>query len=190
MGRLTQKDKQGNWSLKGLEWKDLHAGALITQETYEALYGALRKLLDYEETGMAPGEIENINDFGKRSRGMSEKIRIEIEAALKKMYLDVANNYDVSDLHTDSDKVACVASRCRSVAVELIREIFRKHMNDGWIPVEERLPEDGTYLCTLKGELCGIEEPFTGMCGIENGIWDEDDCVIAWQQLPEPYKGV
>ena len=66
--------------------------------------------------------------------------------------------------------------------------IIRKHMNDGWISVEERLPEDGTYLCTLKGELCGIEEPFTGMCGIENGIWDEPDCVIAWRPLPEPYR--
>ena len=70
----------------------------------------------------------------------------------------------------------------------LVAEIIRKHMDDNWIPVEERLPEDGTYLCTLEGELCGIEEPFTGMCGIENGIWDEPDCVVAWQPLPEPYR--
>lgn len=66
--------------------------------------------------------------------------------------------------------------------------IIRKHMNDGWIPVQERMPEDGTYLCTLDGELCGIEEPFTGMCGIENGIWDEPGYVIAWKPLPEPYR--
>ena len=59
---------------------------------------------------------------------------------------------------------------------------------DGWIPVEERMPEDGTYICTLDGELCGLEEPFTGMCGIEKGIWDEPDCVIAWRPLPEPYR--
>ncbi len=58
----------------------------------------------------------------------------------------------------------------------------------GWIPVEERLPENGTYLCTLDGELCGIDEPFAGMCGIENGRWDEEGCVIAWMPLPEPYK--
>lgn len=58
-----------------------------------------------------------------------------------------------------------------------------------WIPVEERLPEDGTYLCTLDGELCGLDEPFTGMCGIENGKWDEEGCVIAWMPLPEPYQG-
>lgn len=73
------------------------------------------------------------------------------------------------------------------ISVGWVKEIIRKHMNDGWIPVEDRLPEDGTYLCTLAGELCGIEEPFTGMCGIENGIWDEPDCVIAWHPLPEPY---
>ena len=69
-----------------------------------------------------------------------------------------------------------------------IKDIIRKHMNDGWIPADERLPEDGTYICTLDGELCGLEEPFTGMCGIEKGIWDEPDCVIAWRPLPEPYR--
>ena len=78
-------------------------------------------------------------------------------------------------------------------------EIIRSHMdeakdtnapsNASWIPVEEKLPEDGTYLCTLDGELVGEQEPFTGMCGIENGKWDEEGCVIAWKPLPEPYKG-
>lgn len=58
----------------------------------------------------------------------------------------------------------------------------------GWIPVSERLPEDGTYITTLDGELVGQEEPFTGMCGIENGKWDDEDCVIAWMPLPKPYK--
>lgn len=61
-------------------------------------------------------------------------------------------------------------------------------MEQRWIPVAERLPEDGTYLTTLDGELVGQEEPFTGMCGIENGKWDEDGCVIAWMPLPEPYQ--
>lgn len=61
-------------------------------------------------------------------------------------------------------------------------------MEQRWIPVAERLPEDGTYLTTLDGELVGQEEPFTGMCGIENGKWDEDGCVIAWMPLPEPFR--
>lgn len=59
-----------------------------------------------------------------------------------------------------------------------------------WIPVAERLPEDGYYLATLDGELVGQEEPFTGMCGIENGKWDDEGCVIAWMPLPEPYREV
>lgn len=72
--------------------------------------------------------------------------------------------------------------------MEQAKHIIHKHMNDGWISVEERLPEDGTYLCTLLGKLAGQDEPFTGMCGIEKGVWDEEGSVIAWQPLPEPYR--
>ena len=76
------------------------------------------------------------------------------------------------------------------VSVEKAKEIIRSHMkNDGWIPVEKQgdPKKDGTYLCTFTGELCGIDEPFTGMCGYESGEWDEPDCVLAWQPRPEPY---
>lgn len=65
---------------------------------------------------------------------------------------------------------------------------YERAMQDKWIPVKERLPENGTYICTIKGELCGLDEPFTGMCGFENGKWDEEDCIIAWMPLPEPWK--
>ena len=71
---------------------------------------------------------------------------------------------------------------------ELQEAIEQDEKENGWIPVSERLPENGTYITTLDGELVGQEEPFTGMCGIENGKWDDEDCVIAWMPLPEPYK--
>lgn len=58
----------------------------------------------------------------------------------------------------------------------------------GWIPVTERLPEDGFYICTLDGELCGESKPLTGLCGIEKGVWDEPDMVSAWMPLPMPYE--
>ncbi len=122
MNRLTQKDDQGNWSLKGVAWESLYEGQVVTKELRERLYGALWKLMEYEDTGLTPEEVEQL------------------------------------------------------------KEIQR------WIPVEERLPENGTYLCTLDGELCGIDEPFTGMCGIENGKWDEEGCVIAWMPLSKPYQ--
>lgn len=70
----------------------------------------------------------------------------------------------------------------------LLADLEQDEKENGWIPVSERLPEDGTYITTLDGELVGQEEPFTGMCGIENGKWDDEDCVIAWMPLPEPYK--
>lgn len=70
----------------------------------------------------------------------------------------------------------------------LLTDLEQDEKENGWIPVSERLPKDGTYITTLDGELVGQEEPFTGMCGIENGKWDDEDCVIAWMPLPEPYK--
>ena len=79
------------------------------------------------------------------------------------------------------------------VPLEAVKQIIRKHMNDGWIPVEERLPEeDGFYLCTMDGKIVGEEEPFTGLSEFENGLWIDDDidyrCIIAWRPLPEPYR--
>lgn len=61
-----------------------------------------------------------------------------------------------------------------------------------WIPCSERLPEeDGFYLATCDGEICGKDGSFTGLAEYENGKWvdDEDDyqCVLAWMPLPEPY---
>lgn len=36
------------------------------------------------------------------------------------------------------------------VKMEDVRDIIRKHMNDGWISVEERMPEEyGEYLVTI-----------------------------------------
>lgn len=56
MGRLTIKDEQGNWALKGVKWNQLHAGETITQQVQEKIYGALAKLKDYEDSGMTPDE--------------------------------------------------------------------------------------------------------------------------------------
>ena len=37
------------------------------------------------------------------------------------------------------------------ISIGWVKDIIRKHMNDGWLPVEECLPEDGTdVLVVLK----------------------------------------
>ncbi len=62
-GRLTQKDEQGNWCVKGLPWEKLEAGTPITKKTQEKLYECLYKLMKYEETGLSPDEVERLNTF-------------------------------------------------------------------------------------------------------------------------------
>lgn len=66
MKRLTERDEQGNWSVKGLSWQQLYVGQVITKEVQEKLYGALCKLLDYEKTGLEPYEVEEMNNKVKQ----------------------------------------------------------------------------------------------------------------------------
>lgn len=89
-----------------------------------------------------------------------------------------------------------------AAAHEKDMNIIRKHMNDGWIPVEERLPEgkgnDGELIVTDKdgrvwsGIYYGItEETDEEPCFHK---WDEEmrycykPDVIAWRPLPDPYR--
>lgn len=107
-----------------------------------------------------------------------EKILEEIEQAKREPWYRL-NNYDVKH-KLDG-------------AINRIVDIIRKHMNDGWISVEEEQPEeDGFYMATMDGEIVGQEEPFVGLAEFENGKWidDEEDykCVIAWRPLPEPCR--
>ena len=62
MSKLTQKDEQGNWCIRGLPWRDIYPGAVITRNTYERIYGASQKLMEYEDTGLTPDEINALRE--------------------------------------------------------------------------------------------------------------------------------
>jgi len=88
--------------------------------------------------------------------------------------------------------------------IEWVREFIRKHMNDGWISVDERLP-----MRTLDKK---INESYQKYLVFIDGVdgWDIDiavynfwndkkwreahdgygeiENVIAWRPLPEPYR--
>lgn len=83
--------------------------------------------------------------------------------------------------------------------IEYLRDIIRKHINDGWIPVEERLPEEKKSVLVqwekydkhLNVTLIYLdvmwlddaeEQIFETINGVPNGK------VIAWRPLPEPYR--
>lgn len=79
---------------------------------------------------------------------------------------------------------------------EVIEEIIRKHMNGGWIPVKERLPEVQE---DLEDDDCPEFNVMIDSLGIvstlrysPDGSWFDGSGevyeVIAWQPLPEPYR--
>lgn len=84
-----------------------------------------------------------------------------------------------------------------SDVIRVIKEVENEH-NNGWIPVEERLPDTNDYILLA---FSNFTIPVVGRYEIDedgNGafyIGDEletclsqDLFVSAWQQLPKPYK--
>lgn len=61
--RLTENNGKGFWCLKDVPWQQLRPPATITKYVWERLYGALRKLKDYEDTGLSPKEVVSLNNF-------------------------------------------------------------------------------------------------------------------------------
>lgn len=79
---------------------------------------------------------------------------------------------------------ACVGE-CDEYIKERAKEIIRKHMNDGWIPVEERLPDNN------ENVLVTTDMGLIASGYIAHGTWitdQEPDYPIAWRPLPEPYR--
>lgn len=100
------------------------------------------------------------------------------------------------NMHYEDDSV-------KTIILRNLRDI-RKHMsgkdtgvptNDGWTPVEERLPEAGEHVL-VSFRSAGFL-PATAIIS-ENGRWnmlqgakgfnDVTEDVIAWRPLPEPYR--
>ena len=76
--------------------------------------------------------------------------------------------------------------------IEYLKDIISKHMNDGWLPVEERLPEEsGYYLVQLSEKL--PNEDYSDRVVVLYSEEDKDfmcysSLIIAWRSLPEPYR--
>lgn len=76
--------------------------------------------------------------------------------------------------------------------------IIRKHMNDGWIPMEERLPEisrtpeEDDECPEFNVTIRRAEGATTLKYSPADDTWFDDNGyvydVIAWRPLPEPYR--
>lgn len=83
VSKLTEKDDQGNWVLKGVPWENVRQGKVITKETGEKLYGALFKLMQYEDTELSPDKIYELNDlYLEKCQELNKRKWIPVEEAL------------------------------------------------------------------------------------------------------------
>ncbi len=143
-----------------------------------------------------------------------EKILEEIEEKFKTAD---AEKFDCEELCDVEDWYDSGYIDGQLSAYEKCMDIIRSHMgdgkgtnvlsNNGWIPVEERLPkEKGWYQCTCsdndiwnkdivrdlyyypetKEFVDNIRYENNGLKNIEKYYWTK--YVTAWQNLPEPYK--
>ena len=111
-----------------------------------------------------------------------EKILEEIEMKKKKC-LDI--------VRVEIDPMEITIHREQYKGLRMAEDIIRKHMNDGWIPVEKALPEYGKKVLAYgkSGEI-DIASLYSrdkhmwlvgSMCAVAFDI-------VAWQPLPEPYR--
>ncbi len=116
-----------------------------------------------------------------------EKILEEIEQRKAS-----AEKLIVKPPHDKLDQVANDTAEAFVEAYKECQDIIRKHMNDGWIPVEEKVPEEaGTYIINaLTGErnivtFAKWQNRYKrfDMTGART-YWK----IIAWCPLPEPYR--
>lgn len=129
-----------------------------------------------------------------------EKIREHIAECLHR--IDNIRSFIGSKEYTSNDEKCIRNIEVLKTSITALEEYLsskKKNGNDGWIPVKERLPEEG--------EKCIITDKYGYM---RDGIiydyadskddkpsfhrWDDEywQCfrpdVIAWQPLPEPYR--
>ena len=131
-----------------------------------------------------------------------EKILEEIEMKKKKC-LDI--------VRVEIDPMEITIHREQYKGLRMAEDIIRKHMNDGWIPVEEALPDEEAEEY-IKKKLHGIgylypclvtyRSPMTERIHVVRFYYDiyehwfvnageevcEKERCIAWRPLPEPYR--
>lgn len=73
--------------------------------------------------------------------------------------------------------------------LSIAKSIIRKHMNDDWISVDERLPEDDRMVLVTCQTKKGIRSVNRAYC--DGAFWHGSGSmsgVIAWRPLPDPYR--
>ena len=87
--------------------------------------------------------------------------------------------------------------RASAMVIEMIKDAPTVTPEPRWIPVTEEPIPDGEYLVTWTSEI--QEKPILSIICRYSGVWDcwelqmlghQNINVLAYMELPEPYKGV
>ena len=101
-------------------------------------------------------------------------------------------NWAADDLHVIiPENTEMYSGNNIDIIIEIDPDTICTIENDGWIPVEERVPEEEGYkviVCRKQGNIdTGIYSPYTKQWFIGNiGALGKD--IIAWRPLPESYR--
>ena len=128
----------------------------------------------------------NVLEFIANNAGLSIAEAIEKAYELGKTEIQQCegNNPNCTECrYYDKEKHHC--PRFCQVIENTMAEITSEQTR--WIPCSERLPEitDTYYMTTVDYEKHGLA---IGPRYYHGDLGWEDDCVIAWMPLPEPYK--
>lgn len=125
-----------------------------------------------------------------------EKILEELEEKKKKC-LDIVK--------IEIDPVEITIHREQYKGMRMAEDIIRKHANDGWIPVDDRLPEKNEYFVETSGdkdfpngyykrlEIAYMTDTIEYVHGYYDGYkwmdkwYDIIENVVAWK-IHEPYR--
>ena len=120
-----------------------------------------------------------------------EQILEELEEKKKKC-LDIVK--------IEIDPVEITIHREQYKGMRMAEDIIRKYANDGWISVEEQLPEDDHYILLSFANFTlpmvgryeinedGSGAFYLGDCDEEDTCVNQDLFVNAWMPLPGPYS--
>ena len=91
------------------------------------------------------------------------------------------------------EKLGYKQAQCFDASIQIVKALAKAYCNDGWIPCEERLPEEYTEVlgCDYDGNITVVELYKDSIFGEVWRQWNGGcirlGVIIAWQPLPQPY---